>query len=106
MEPIPVVAARSTRRCRNRQRALLLLSSMGEAFPAQLADALGVSTWALHGLMHGRLPYYSVDLALVPAGLAVVRWGPGGRHYAITTRGRRKARSLAAGRARRRAPLA
>lgn len=79
---------------------------MGEAFPAQLADALGVSKWALGGLMHGRLPYYSVDLALVPAGLAEVRWGPGGRHYVVTARGRRKARSLAVGRVRRREALA
>jgi predicted transcriptional regulator with HTH domain len=91
-------------RSRLRRRAMILLSSLGEAYPRQLAKAVGIDCGRLKELMHGRPPRYSVEDALITAGLAVERTDVfQRRYYAITSRGRRKARSLTKRSARRRA---
>lgn len=87
----------SVRRSRLRSRVLLMLCSLGEAYPSQLAVACGVDARRVRWALEGRLPAYSPALSLVGLGLAEVV-APGarrGRVYRITGAGRRKARSLA-----------
>ncbi len=82
-------------RSRLRRRALIMLSSLGEAYPRQLAKAIGIDCGRLKDLMHGRPPRYSVEDALITVELAERKTDAHERHYyAITTRGRRKARSI------------
>lgn len=71
-----------------------MLSSLGEAYPAQLARAVGLPQHKLGWVMEGREPYYSTRFSVVGQGLARVVESSSGRVYQITTRGRRKARSL------------
>lgn len=75
-------------------RSLILLSSLSEAYPNQLARGLNVSASRVRAVMHGRLPGYRPELSLIRLGLAQEILTPNGRVYAITNRGRRKARSL------------
>ena len=74
----------------------MMTSSLGEAFPRQLARAVGVDTSRLHALMHGDGVAYAKDLSLVALGMVELRETPHGRVYAITASGRRKARQLSA----------
>jgi hypothetical protein len=74
----------------------MTLSSLGEAFPRQLAAMLDISADRLRAVMHGKPPDYSEEFALVTLGLVEERLTRHGRVYAITTAGRRKARQLAA----------
>lgn len=92
----------SLHRSRNRQRVLLMLSSLSEARPRQLARAVGIDCQRLKWMMHGHLPEYSEALSLIGLGLVrEERDANGGRRYVITERGRRKARSLTSRGARR-----
>lgn len=92
----------SVRRAPRRAKVLIMLSSLSESGPHALARACGIETRRLHAIMHGRPPSYSEALALVPLGLAVeLRTQRGHRIYAITERGRKKARQLTARSARR-----
>lgn len=100
MDPIPHVATRSIRRCRLRERLLVLAVSLGESYPGQLASMTGTHPTRVRWALFGHPPQYSVGLSLVGSGLLMV--GPDGRHLVPTSRGRRKARSLTAS-ARRRA---
>lgn len=97
MEPIANETWKSFVRSPRRKRLLILLSSLGEAYLGQLARLLGAPPHRVKALLHGRPPSYSEDLSLVELGLARERWTAQGRAYEITPKGRRKARSLAAG---------
>lgn len=103
MEPIANETWKSFMRSYYRPRLLMLLSSLGEAYVGQLARALRIPPRRVAALLEGAPEQgYSVDLSLVRLGLAVRRPTVGrGRAYEITTKGRRKARSMAAGVARR-----
>lgn len=94
----PTAAAfeRSIVRSRLRLRALVMLSSLTEAFPRQLARAVGVDSSRLRLLLHGNDIDYARSLSLIGLGLAEERVTPHGRVYAITTGGRRKARQISA----------
>lgn len=72
-----------------------MLNSMGEAYAGQLSRSLGIPSHRVRWMMHGRMPYYSPRLALIPLGLAEETFDGHGRVYAITPKGRRQARSLA-----------
>lgn len=104
MEPIPNETWRSFQRSRYRRELLLTMSSLGEAYLGQLARMLGIRPSRVLALLYGRPPNYRVDLGIIPLGLvrekATVR---GGRAWEITSRGRRKARSMTSGRVRGRA---
>lgn len=95
MEHLPAAAERSIRRSRHRQRLLMLLASMREAYAGQLARALGVHSSRIRWMLHGRLPYYQPSLGLCALGLVEETNDGRGRLYVITRRGERKARSLA-----------
>jgi len=103
MEPIANETWRSFMRSYYRSRLLLLLSSLGEAYVGQLARMLRIPHGRVVALLEGDPDQgYSVGLALVPLGLArrkdtLAR----GRAYEITTKGRRKARSVTSSVARR-----
>lgn len=83
-----------------------MLASLTEAFPRALAQAVGIDATRLRWVMHGREPYYRTSLALVPLGLVEQRLTRNGVVYAVTERGRRKARQLTARSARRAAARA
>lgn len=100
MEPIPQTAERSASKSRLRQDILLFVSSVGEAYLGQIARALHTSTTRVRWCLHGHLPYYREDIALVPLSLIDRVEAPTGGFYRITTRGRRKARSIVAQRRR------
>src|SRR5687768_9082101 len=100
--PLPHLAWRSCAKSRHRQRVLLMLSSVGEGYLSQLAALLELSPRVVRWSLHGREPYYAVDLSLIQLGLASVRESHRGRVYEITPLGRRKARSIVAARNRRR----
>lgn len=87
---------RSIVRSRLRGRALMMLSSLSEAFPRQLARAVGVDPSRLVALLEGNDEDYAISLSLVGLGLATIKETPHGRVYAITATGRRKARQIAA----------
>lgn len=103
MEPIANETWKSFMRSYYRPRLLMLLSSLGEAYVGQLARMLRIPPNRVLALLEGDPAQgYSVDLALVSLGLAAAKATVGrGRAYEITTKGRRKARSMAAGVARR-----
>lgn len=92
----PAAWERCIERSRLRRRALILTSSLSEAFPRQLAKALGVDSGRLRALMHGGPPDYAEALGLVTLGLVAQRETPHGSVYTITDLGRRKARQLTA----------
>jgi predicted transcriptional regulator with HTH domain len=92
---------RSIERSYLRLRVLLMLASLTEAFPRQLASACNIDCWRLNGILFGDGEDYSEDLALVRLGLVEEELTPLGRVYRITRPGARKARRMAA-RARRR----
>lgn len=91
---------RSIERSYLRLRVLLMLASLGEAFPRQLAKSCNIDCWRLDQVLFGGGDY-SVDLALVRLGLIEVVTSPHGKLYRITRAGARKARRLAARQARR-----
>ena len=103
MEPIANETWRSFQRSYYRARLLLLLASLGEAYVGQLARMLRLPHRRVRALLEGdEKQGYSPELALVPLGLAVQKPTVGkGRAYEITAKGRRKARSMTAGAARR-----
>jgi predicted transcriptional regulator with HTH domain len=84
----------STRRAKNRERLLILLSSWGEAHSNRLAISLGVPASRIKWMMHGKRPHYSPELSLVELGLAQDVPTSRARVYRITDLGRRKARSI------------
>jgi len=103
MEPIANETWKSFMRSYYRARLLLLLSSLGEAYVSQLARMLRIPPSRVLALLEGNPALgYSNDLAIVTLGLAVAKPTVArGRAFEITTKGRRKARSMAAGFARR-----
>lgn len=75
-----------------------MLSSLSEAYPRQLATAIGVDVARLWKILHGDGRTYSSDLSPIALGLVeVLPDGRGGRKLVITAKGRRKARQVAAG---------
>jgi len=102
MEPIPNETWRSCIRSGHRKRALLIFSSLGEAYVGQIARILGIPHSRVMAVLYGDPPAYSPELGLVTLGLVEERRTvKGGRAFAITSKGRRKARSIVAGKARR-----
>jgi predicted transcriptional regulator with HTH domain len=101
MHPIPSVYERAMRRSRHRQRLLLTLSSLGEAYVGQLARSLKLPRERVKALLMGDPPKYRSDHSLVELGLAERVVTVHGVVFKITTAGRRKARSVAASLARR-----
>lgn len=77
-----------------------MLSSMGEAHPRALAQAIGVDATRLRRIMHGYPPMYSIELSPISMELAVLVRSPAGQAYRITNRGRVKARQLTSRRVR------
>ena len=100
MQPIAHATTKSFIRTARRERTLLLISSLGEAYLGQIARGVGLTAWTVRGLLLGRPPYYSVELALVPLGLVEEIATTRGRAFRITNKGRRKARSIMAARRR------
>lgn len=98
--PIPTQTHMSMRRAKNRERLLVLLSSLGESHSNRLAVALGVPASRVKWMMLGKRPHYAPELSLVTLGLAVELATSRGRVYQITALGRRKARSIVAARVR------
>jgi predicted transcriptional regulator with HTH domain len=96
MHPTGAESERSVRRSRARMRVLILLSSLGEAYPRQLAKATGLDATRLKWILHGHLPQYKPELSLIPLGLVRERASGTGKVYECTNKGRRKARSLTA----------
>ena len=92
--PIPLEFDRSLNRARNRRRVLLSLSSLGEASVGQLARHTGIPWTRVKWILFGHPPSYSRELSLVGVGMAAVKPGRG-VGVEITSRGRRKARSVA-----------
>lgn len=88
-------AERALRRSRTRLRVLLTLASVGSGYVGQLARMTGVPAHRVRGCLLGDEPYYRVGHSLVPLGLAREVATENGRHYEITTRGLRFARSFA-----------
>lgn len=99
-DPVDHATRRSIRRSSLRDRATILLSSLGEAHPRFLAQALGVDQTRLKEIMHGNPPWYSVELAPITLGHAVLDMTAAGRVYRITSRGRKRARQLTSARVR------
>lgn len=87
---------RSLRRAQGRRRVLLAVASLSVSYAGPLAEAAGVSRRQLFGILLGDLPRYSVALSLVRLGLVRAVETPLGCVYEVTSRGRRKARQLAA----------
>lgn len=77
-------------------RVLIMLSSLGEAYPRQLAKAAGLDSTRLRWVLHGHAPHYKPELSLAALGLVRERATDAGRVYECTSKGRRKARSLTA----------
>ena len=75
-------------------RVLVMLSSVGEAHPGQLARLCAISTNRLKWVVEGHFPEYAPELSLISLCLAELVATPHGRVYRITERGRRKARSV------------
>ncbi len=86
--------ARAFARSRLRIRAVLKLSSFGDAYAGQLARAVGCSRERMGWILHGHLPQYRPGLSLIGMGYAEEGSSPNGRVYRITARGRRLARRL------------
>lgn len=98
--PLPAKTDESMRRARNRERVLLMLSSLGESNVTRLGRTCGIPPSRVKWIMHGHPPHYSVELSLAELGLATRVETKTGRVYAITDLGRRKARSITASRIR------
>lgn len=94
MEPIPASAEKSVRRSRVRKHVLILISSLGEAYLGQIARALRLPPGRVLWALHGHAPDYRPELSLIAVGLVEERVTEQGRVFVITSRGRRKARSL------------
>lgn len=102
MEPIANETWKSFQRSYYRARLLLLLASLGEAYVGQLARMLRIPHSRVLALLHGAPTRgYAVELSLVALELAREKPTPRGRAYEITSKGLRKARSVAAARGRR-----
>lgn len=102
MDPIPHETWRSFVRSPPRRRLLLLINSLGEAYLAQLAKMMGMRPSRVLALLYGAPPSYSRELAIHPLGLvAEIPTIGNGRAWRISPLGRRKARSVAAGHAKR-----
>lgn len=102
MDPIPNETWRSLARSRNRLRVLMTIASLGEAYVGQIAQLCNMREEVVRMVLHGRLPSYSPELSLIALRLVEERATRHGRVYVITSRGIRKARSVSAGRVRRR----
>lgn len=100
--PVGAEAERAFRRCPARARAVIMLSSLTEAYPRQLAQAIHVDASRLRAIMEGSPPHYSVPRSPVALGLATILPTSHGQKYVITEKGRRKARMLTARAQRRR----
>jgi predicted transcriptional regulator with HTH domain len=97
MPPTPAEFELSLRRAPRRRQVLVMLSSLSEATPRALAQACGIDPQRLRWILYGHPPKYSVELAFVPLGLVEERRTRSGRaYYAITDKGRRKARQITA----------
>src|SRR5438067_9520926 len=72
---------RSVARSRHRMRVLVMLSSVGEAHPGQLARLCGLSTTRIKWIMGGHWPQYSPELSLISLNLADLVHTPHGRVY-------------------------
>lgn len=104
MEPIANETWKSFLRSRYRRRLLLLIASMGEVYVGQAGRILHQPHSRIMAMLVGSPGRgYSESLSLVRLGLVQERVDAQarGRVFEITSRGRRKARSLAAARARR-----
>ena len=88
------------RRCRKREDAVLMLSSLGEAHPRFLARAIDVDPVRLRRIMSGHPPEYRIELSPISLGLATLVQTPTGMVYRITERGRKRARQLASAKVR------
>lgn len=95
MEPIPASTELSLRKSRGRRVVMMSLNAVGETYLGHLARMTGIERNRVRYILHGRLPYYRLDLSLVAQGLVEPVLTATGRIYRITTKGRRKARSLA-----------
>ncbi|GEM_PF-5917842 len=101
MDPIPAEVELAFLRSGHRKRSVMMLSSLGEASPGQLARSLGLPCTRQRWIMEGDGRYYSKDLAPVQLGLATLIEAPRRRKYVITPLGRKMARRFTAREARR-----
>lgn len=92
--------ADSFRRGPRRGDLLLELDAHGIASANHLAAAIGVTALRIVWMMHGKLPFYRRDTALVTLGLVRPVAVRRGRAYEITDLGRRVSRILGAERRR------
>lgn len=96
MQPNFADFEQSIRRAPARARVLLMMASLSISYPTALAKAASVDHTQLMGILYGAPPKYSEKRALVVLRLVAEIWGPNGRAFEITERGRRKARQIAA----------
>jgi len=101
MRPIPPSHERSVRRSRVRLQVLLAVSSLGEAYIGQVSRLTGIPWPRVKWALLGHPPQYRVELSLVGVGLVREKITPAGTVFAITSAGRRKARSITQALARR-----
>lgn len=87
---------RSLRRARSRRRVLLALSDLAEAYLSHLAAAAGLRAAQAAGVLHGALPAYKPELALVTLGLVACREAAFGTTYRLTASGREAVAALRA----------
>lgn len=103
MDPISHELWLSASRSYHRRRLIIVLASFGEAYLGQLAHAMRLPPWRVRALLSGKLPHYSPTLSLEALGCAEPhRDARGGLYWRATTKCIRKARSMTAGRVRRR----
>lgn len=89
-----------TRRSRTREEVLLVADEMGIATLARLAERAGIRPNLVRMAIHGREPYFRVDLSLVARGYLVRVERPRGAAFEITMLGRRRAAGIRATRRR------
>lgn len=83
--------AESLRRAPRRGDCLLAIDALKIATASQLADVVGITVGRVGWIMHGRLPYYRIDRALVRLGLVIEIRTARGRAFEITPFGARVA---------------
>jgi hypothetical protein len=86
--------AESMRRSRTREETLLALHRVHQAHLAHIEELTGLSGRTIKMALHGQLPYFRRDLALITRRLVIEIVKPRGRAYAITDLGHRRARQV------------
>lgn len=85
---VPLRLRRSTNRSSVRDRVLLALDRLGEAFPSELARRAHTDLRGVSDAMFGREGHFSFELSLVSTGAAIAVTDELGYRFQITPKGR------------------